>query len=268
MTIFHPNINDIMPNIIGRKDDYCEGFISSPHCEHSNYLLAICFGTGRAKRRCFHTGSQMLDQIIAFDRAETDIMNLSQINMIEVSSFCGPDGLIWGYDIAQPPDLLSPHPLDPRVSPDADVQIYSIWPLVTAAKKLFGTVKKPVFPFFPGSHVPCAGKQQISYGAAHVYAAIALGIPENRTSNACLLMEDIGTFPIPMSETDQQSYKKMILEHMAQSVLVVGKNLNVNYKEIFVGMRDIIIEQGDIGCALVAAPYFHLAGNAVKRFKL
>ena len=27
-------------------------------------------------------------------------MNLGQLNLVQVSSFCGPEGLIWGYDIA------------------------------------------------------------------------------------------------------------------------------------------------------------------------
>ena len=42
----------------------------------------------------------LLDDIVAYDRAEANDAYIGQINMETASSFCGIAGQVWGYDLA------------------------------------------------------------------------------------------------------------------------------------------------------------------------
>ena len=48
-----------------------------------------------------------------------------------------------------------------------------------------------------------------------------------------------------------------------ESILEVGRNQNVEYKEIFIDFIYRKIGTGEIGCAWVFMPYFRLAQGAV-----
>ena len=72
---------------------------SSGYSGHGGYLLGLVIEIGRCKRGFRHDGSDVLDTIAAFDDAEIKGTYLGQVNMLTVSSFSGPQGLIWGYDI-------------------------------------------------------------------------------------------------------------------------------------------------------------------------
>ncbi len=267
--MINPNRNSILPRIIGPFQQYCAGFGDHTPCEadnQGNYLMAVCMGTGTVPRKFHHIGSNILDSIIAFDSAEVDLMCLGQINMSRVSSFCGPQGLIWGYDIARSPNIRdndSSSIEDTNRPGRPSIPVYSIWPLIEAAQGLFGTRDQPRFPIRPGSHVPCAGDQKLTDGPGHIYSAIGIGIAKHRTKDACVLMEDVGEIPFPMPEEEQNAYKEMILSQIANSIIAIGDNQHVEYSEIFTGIRDTIVKANEIGCALVAAPYFLLARKAV-----
>jgi hypothetical protein len=91
-----------------------------------------------------------------------------------------------------------------------------------------------------------------------------MGVPEYPDQNAHLLMEDFGTIPLGVSGTELvHDYHQTILTKLAQSVLAIGENQRVRYREVLVAMKDILIGEGEMGCALVAAPYFTLARGAV-----
>ena len=77
-------------------------------------------------------------------------------------------------------------------------------------------------------------------------------------------MEDVGLIP---ENGNLERYKNNILLNSAKSVLEIGKNQNIQYKEIFVGISDLEIGKNEIGCALVACPYFLLAQNAIPKNK-
>ena len=233
---------------------YCAGY-GNPGNVGSGHILGVVLSTSSVKRHLSHPGSQGLDNILAFDSAEIQNTTLGQINMITVSSFCGPTGYIWGYDIAPHPKLHQSHPLAPKDSP---IPVYSASPLLEATRHLFGSVSSPAFPLLPGSHVPCAEKSLIVPGPAHIYSAIGIGIPKNRAAHACLLMEDVGYVTSP------NSYRA-IIKSLAQSLLDVGQNQQVSYKEIFVEIDHLPITKNHIGCALVAAPYFALAKKAIPK---
>lgn len=253
------NVENIVNNAISSEQNFCEGFFTN---SQNNYILGVNFSVAKTKIKLSHKDSLFLDEINAFDLAEIVSGHMGQINMITVSSFCGPKGLIWGYDICKTKKIKNPWGIKPI---GYKINIYDIENLLDAFKRLTGTIKQPRFPFLPGSHVPCATKSLKNKGECIIYSALGIGIPENRERNACLLMEDIGT--IPLDTKSMQAYKKSILEKVSQSILEIGKNQNILFKEIFVGIKDIKIDKKEIGCALVASPYFCLAQDAIPKNK-
>jgi hypothetical protein len=81
-------------------------------------------------------------------------------------------------------------------------------------------------------------------GPAFIYSSIGIGIPQRRDKkSACVLMEDVGV----LSENSLK-IKKKVIKNVIGSVLEIGKNQK--------------IKKNEIGCVLVAMPYFHLAKKA------
>lgn len=240
-------------------DYYCDGY-GNPGAVGNGYLLGLMLGTGKtAVSPLIEEGLDGLEAIDAFDRAEVDETFIGQINMITVSSFCGPMGYIWGYDLARHENLYVP----PQWGPDRvtlgrqTTPVYSLSPLLEATRRLFGMVEAKRFPLLPGSHVPCAKKSLEARGGGYLYCGLGLGIPVDRGENACLLMEDVGKVG-----DDAGEMRGGLSERLAMSVLRVGENQRVVYKEIFVMIKMIGLDEGEIGCALAAAPYFSLAKKA------
>jgi histidine decarboxylase len=248
-------------------EKYCDGY-GNPGGSGKGYFVGLMFGIGKTKIKFDHEGTSILDDINAFDKAEVEDVNIGQINMVTVSSFCGPIGAIWGYHVLKP-KVFKPHPYFPKGRikyKKSYVPVYSASALVDATRALFGTVDNKRFPLLPGSHVPCAGKSIIEKGPRHVYCGFALGIAKNQEENANLFMEDLGDIPMYIKGTEVESkYREKILQNLSMSVLAIGENQGVRYKEILVEMQDVVIQPGEIGCALVAAPYFTLAQNAIPK---
>jgi histidine decarboxylase len=243
-------------SIVGPFNQYCVGYPGQ-----GNYLTALTMGIGSFKKNFSHPGSKRLDSIIAYDRAEISDAYIGQINMIMVSSFCGPQGLIWGYDVVKEESETLPSFLSPEeIREFGQIKIRNGKNLRKAAKALFGSNEKRHFPFLPGTHVPCAGKFQYKEGPTCLYGAIAIGIPENRNNSACLLMEDVGEITIKDKNIDD--IKKKISFNVISSVLEIGKCQKINYKEIFVDLISKEIYDNEIGCVLVTMPYFLLAKKA------
>lgn len=248
-------------------ESYCDGY-GNPGGSGKGYFIGLTFGIGKTKVEFEHEGTSILDGINSFDRAEVEDINIGQINMITVSSFCGPIGAIWGYHVLRP-KKFAVHSYFPEgfvKNKDTQIPVYSASSIVDATRSLFGTVEQKKFPLLPGSHVPCAGKSIKRKGPAHIYCGFALGIAKNQRESANLMMEDLGEIPLYIKGTERESdYRKKILENLAKSVLAIGENQNVRYKEIFVEMQDVVVQPGEIGCALVAAPYFTLAKSAIPK---
>ncbi|MBU4350969.1 histidine decarboxylase, pyruvoyl type [Candidatus Parcubacteria bacterium] len=247
----------ILDSSLSPYDNHCIGY---PH--QNGYITAPVLSIGTAKETFSHIGSKVLDSIIAYDRAEVNGTFIGQINMIIVSSFIGPHGLIWGYDLARNDEIELPQYLSPKsLGKDFDgIIIKNGENLRKASLALFGTRDEKHFPLLPGSHVPCAGRFQFASGPTALYTTLAIGIPEDRSKYACLLMEDVGQI-LSMEGISTSARQKISLNSL-HSVLEVSKNQNIKFKEIFIDLVAEEIKAGDIGCALVAMPYFHLAKNA------
>ena len=248
----------IVSSALSPYDYYCVGYPGE-----GNYLTALVMGAGTFKKTFTHPGSKKLDEIVAYDRAEVAEAYIGQINMNIVSSFCGPQGLIWGYDIAKKDDIPLPAFLPTfkkNVQELKGIKIKNGANLRKAAVALFGTNDERHFPFLPGSHVACAGKFYTKPGPTILYGAIAIGIPENRKKAACLLMEDIGE--ITASDGIMGPIKEKLMLNAIKSVIEVGKNQRVRYQEVFVDFIAKKVKSDEIGCVLVAMPYFLLAKKA------
>jgi len=254
----------IIKEAISPYNQYCDGF-KSPGASGKGYITSLILSIGRSHINFNHKGSQILDSIVAFDRAEVNNAYIGQINMTIVSSFCGPNGLIWGYDLARPKDLKTKHPLAPSFvhQRKKKIPVYSAKGLQKASLSLFGSVEKKRFPFLPGAHVPCAGRHFTIKGPKHIYCAVAIGIPEDRSISAALLMEDAGE----LKERKMEKGVSRILKNIAESIVLIGENQNVKYKEIFVDLKHEKVKKNEIGCILVAMPYFTLAKWAVPKYK-
>lgn len=244
---------------ISPYDKYCIGYTGK-----GRYITALVMGIGSFKETFSHVGSDLLDSIVAYDRAEVDDIYIGQINMTIVSSFCGPEGLIWGYDIANNVKKRKHFLLSSGgVNKFKGIKIRSGEGLRDAARMLFGTNKEKHFPFLPGSHVCCAGKYRFFKGPTFLYAAVAIGIPKDRNRSACLLMEDVGQLiDIDDKKNIGKRVKKKLIVNMIKSVLEIGKNQKIIYEEIIVDFIAKKINAGEVGCSLIAMPYFHLAKNA------
>lgn len=265
------NKQAILDAALSPFEDYCNGF-ASPGNSGNSYILTPLLAVGKDKIRFAHQGSTRLDEINAFDLAEVETAYIGQLNLIQVSSFCGPQGLVWGYDIAQK-DIFRTVPLlvghqYKNISGDP-IQIYSAWPLIEASVALYGSRDAQRFTIFPGSHVPTAYKSYIFCNlppleeVRHIYCTIGLGIPKDRHKNAVLLMEDVGWMPRHADRPDFSEQHQHLLDSIVRSVVRIGENQRVEYEKIYVAFKEIPVEAQEVGCALVVAPYITLARNAI-----
>ncbi|MEA3273348.1 MAG: histidine decarboxylase, pyruvoyl type [Patescibacteria group bacterium] len=252
------NVEKIAQRAIAVENSNCEGFFAG--VKHKNYFLGVNYALAVVDKEFSYNGCSALDKTNAFDSAEIAHAHLGQINMIKVSSFCGPKGIIWGYDVSHVEKR--PSPWNDQIT-DKDlkgIKIYDAAPLRDAFKKLLGSVSHPRFTFQAGSHVPCALKSLKTSKRGIIYAAVGIAIPHDREKNACLIMEDIGRIPEKLGR--KRKFVGKVANNIARSIIAVGKNQKVKYKEIFIGIEDIQVKNNQVGCALVAMPYFVLAKNA------
>ena len=259
----------VADNARSGNDDYCYGYGNVD--TNGYYITTVKLETGRVSIKGLGK-DEVLEGIVAYDRAEKNGAYIGQINMITVSSFAGPNSAIWGYDIAKISDLRSK-----KLYNMEKIPVYSMDPLLQATQTLFGTEKNRFFPPLAGAHVPCAAKSansnDPSTGAptsGWVWCFLSLAIAENRARDACLFVEDAGFFADEFTHGkvtalgEQDVIKKLDKKthQVTRSQLLCGKNQNVAFKEIFVSYRYQRIDQDHYGTAFTCAPYVTLAGNA------
>jgi len=249
------NLSYILQNIVSPFEPYCSSSGMQPT---DPYITTPLITTGVAPIECSHSGSDLLDRIIAFDRAEGEFANITQTNMVTVSSFNGLNGAIWGYDLL--PQELTRHPL---VDENQFPHVYDATPLFEATQALYGTVQEKHFPIAPGQHLLCAYKTFYHTGPSVIYGALALAIAEDRSQNADLYMEDHGTLTVGHGNTVSPEQQSAVIENLILSVERISQNLGVRFERVFIGFKYRNVKAGEIGCAITAAPYIHVARNAV-----
>ena len=246
------NISHILQNVVSPFDHYCSGCGMQPS---DFYVTTPLIATGVAPLNSSQNG---LDKIVAFDRAEGETANITQINMVTVSSFNGLNGVVLGYDIL--PQALRRHPL---VDSEQYPHVYDANPLFEATQALYGTVQQQRFPIRPGQHVLCASKSFYQPGPCVIYSALALAIAEDRSRNADLYMEDPGLLSADCDTHVSEEQQASVIERLIHSVEQISQNLGIRYEKVFVGFKYRHVKAGEVGCAIAAAPYVHLAKNAI-----
>ncbi|HVA91430.1 MAG TPA: histidine decarboxylase, pyruvoyl type [Chloroflexota bacterium] len=238
-----------MRRIIGPLERHCASAGFGPE---DAYLCAPMIGLGTAQLREDQDPGALLPRIVAFDRAEAQSANLTQTNLVQVSSFCGPRGLILGHDLL--PGAPIPHPL---LDPERFPGVFDISALLDTSRALLGTVREPRFPIFPGQYLLCAYKTLYCPGPCNLYGAMAVAIAKERDRSADLFLEDHGLFG---EREDAQAH---VLVSLIDAAATIGENLGVTYGRLYVGLRSRRVHSGEIGCSLTAAPYLRLARRAV-----
>lgn len=215
----------------------------------SAYIAAPLIAFGVTPR----LASETLTRIVAFDRAEASFANITQTNMVQVSSFNGLNGLLLGFDVLPQPliqsDLLPHHP-----------EVFSAEPLFEITRGVLGTISDQRFPIAPGQHVLCAYKTHHAVGPCAMYGAMAIAIPNDRAVNADLFMEDHGVLGPASDECHQKRGKA---ESLLESVSLIGENIGVQYRRVLISVQVRFVPEGSHGCVLTAAPYINLAKGAV-----
>ncbi|MEI6191385.1 MAG: histidine decarboxylase, pyruvoyl type [bacterium] len=241
---------------IGEFDEYCVG------CFDPFYAQAFVTSVGKSKIKLTEQSS-LLDELNAYDHAELDTVYLGQINAITVTSFCGKDGLVWGYDAYPSKDLHKDFLFTVNDHLGNAIKVYSAAPLVEAAKSLFGTKDNKKFNLIHGSLTPAAQRKVVDKGPKTIYGGLALGIAKDRKTNVDLIMEDIGELSEDFEKKDISEVKDKLLRNLAKSIMVIGENHGVEFSEIFVNFEYLPLETDEMGCVLLIAPYFKLAKNSI-----
>ncbi len=243
---------------LSRYPDHCEG-ASDP----GRYVVLLKTAAAKAPVAFSSPSSGSLDEIVAFDAAEAAGPYMGQINLIEVSSFCGVGGLIWGYDLARSESLRDARLLDLDQG-GRKVPVFDGRPLSEASRCLLGTADRRKFPIRPGSLCPAAYKTVICRSPGIAFGAFGVGIAADRSSSACVFMED-GGIVAPGSPGDGAGRRLAAARRVAGSILAVAANQRLTCAEIFVLYDEIEVGPGEVGCALPIVPYVRLAKKAVPR---
>ena len=177
--------------------------------------------------------NETLQHIVLFDMAESE-MGLGQVNFRKTSSFCERGNFVNGINY-KPPLIGNEHLYD-----RSDIRIfnYAEWDKINK-KIIKGNIT-------PGAHICCAGEWKFGVAGDNIYAGIGIAIPDDNT-NAILFMECVGK---SISITND-----IIREDIIESIKRIGENQGIRYKEIHVVTDERTIKN-DLGCAMVAIPYF------------
>jgi histidine decarboxylase len=253
---------DIVSGAIGPYERFCDGY-GNPGARGLGYLSVLKLEIGEAP---LGEMDEILAEIVSYDSAETTGTYLGQINAVTASSFCGPGGALWGYDVAPAPQIANGSLLPILYQTRGDgveIPVYPLEPLLEAGQKLLGSRDHRRFPVIPGAPVTCALKSRSVRGPNSVWAALAVAIAEDHSRDAHLFIEDVGAAIPAADESAREFFLDRLLEKISLSILRCGDNSQVRYKEIFVGYKHAWIEAGYVGCALACVPYLVLAQQAV-----
>lgn len=256
---------EIVRGAIGPYFSRCDGY-GNPGASGLGYISVITLHAGQTTKELSVPGQagEGLDGTLAFDRAEASGAYIGQINLVVSSSFSGPNGAIWGYNIAKAFDTIGNEPLfEVTASRNKKIPVYALDPLLDAGSRLFGMRDAPRFPILPGAHVMAAHKEISAVGPTNVWCGLAIGIAEERARNANLIMELCGEFKPQASGESKEAYFRLVRQNLAKSVVRVGENQNVIFTEMFVGIIDEEVREGFVGYAMATVPYVVLARDAI-----
>lgn len=256
---------DVVKGAIGPYAAHCDGY-GNPGAGGTGYVAVLTLKTAQTPKELAIPGQlgEGLDATVAFDQAEASGAYLGQINLVTVSSFVGPNGAVWGYDVAKAAEPIERKPAKAAELPAiGGIPVRSLEPLLDAGTRLFGSRDEPRFPLLPGTPVIAAHKEISAAGPTTVWCGIALAIADDRKTNANLVMEQCGEYKPQPDGVSEDQYFRQARENLAKSVARVAKNQNVKYREILLGLKQESVREGYVGHAMATVPYVVLAREAV-----
>lgn len=234
-------------NFIGPHDDRCGGVLDVRDPD-AGYVCVPKLSIGKVRTGIGEPG---LRDILAFDRAEKNGAYVGEINVIQVSSFCGLNGAIWGYDVAACAWETNAPVMEVEQG-GRSLPVHDLMPIIDAGKHLLGTADQKRYRISPGSFVPSAVKLKMVPGPAVAWCALGIGIARDRSANADLFMETAGNTTVD----DLDDVKDRIARDMARSVVECG--WDTPFEKVFVGVMAQVVEEGEHACALTMVPYLTL----------
>ncbi len=261
-----PTVNPMSP-----FPNYCDGY-GNPGVAGLGYVSTMKIATGLADTSKYQGDLTLSNNIVSYDKAEKNGAYIGQINMGDASSFCGPMGRLWGYDLAVAPGLKDTLLTTAEQWDGSPLPVYSADPLLAATQELFGTDSLRRFPPAPGAYVLCANKSAMSSQTDGdpdcciepvnaVWSYLAVSITRDRSNSADLFVEDAGTYP----EADEATVQAKLRNHVdgvVASIVMCGADQHVLYDETFISWTYAMVPSGYAATALTCAPYVALAKNA------
>ena len=253
---------------VGSSREYCMGYMNPGAPSGQGYISTMKLSVGTVDVKDL---DDVTEVIVSYDRCEKNDAYIGQINMLTVSSFCGLNGALWGYDLAKHDDIASESikPIyiqkQPEGYPAPDVPVFDVKPLLEATERLFGRESKRRFPPMPGSHIICANKDYTARGPLWIWSAIGIAILKDRSKGSSLFVEDANVFGnADTTEEEVKAFLDSTLRKVTNSIVLCGQDQSVIYDKIFVGYKYMFVKEGQVGCALTCAPYVYLAQNAIQ----
>ena len=254
----------VISQAIGSEKEFCMGYMNPGAPDGRGYISTMKLSVGTVDVKDL---DEVTEVIVSYDRCEKNDAYIGQINMLTVSSFCGQNGAVWGFDLARHDDIATgkEKPMYMQSQPGGpDIPVYNAKPLLEAAERLFGRESQRRFPPLPGAHVICANKDVTAHGPVWVWASIGIAILKDRSSGACLFIEDANTYGDGnTTEKEVVDYLEGTLRKVSNSIALCGQDQSVEYERIYVGYKYAFVQPNQVGCALTCAPYVYLAQNAI-----
>jgi len=199
----------------------------------------VCFPVLTVVEDYRRIANKKLQEIVLFDRAEVNL-GLGQVNFRKTSSFCEPGNFVNGVNIEINDGKWKPETrkCSAYTTPRIDILDYHQWMMKN--KSIIRSNAKP------GMHICCAGEWTFGYTGDIIYAGVGIGVPVDK-KNAILFMECVG-------RTESMDIKT-IDDDIIKSIEAIGKNQGIQYEKIFID-SDLMKIEKDLGCAMVAIPYF------------
>lgn len=271
--IFTKKHLDVDKTAISRYQKYSRGYME-PGNIGNGYVTGLKVDSGI----CEKTDDNVLDGIVAYDRAECKNAYIGQVNMVTASSFTGIQGHVLGYDILHNPEIDNSSPLFFVDQWDGSkLPIYDAKPLQDTLVEYFGIIKdhQDLRRFYPapGCFLACANKEVIAErpkkdvplkpGQAYgVWSAIAISFAKNPDRDSNMFIEDAGIWETP-NESELISFMKKHLHKIAKSIGKCGKDENTLFKESWIGFSHTMMKPGQIGKAITVGPYFTLPIDSI-----
>ncbi|UQS82254.1 histidine decarboxylase, pyruvoyl type [Bombilactobacillus folatiphilus] len=220
------------------------------------------------------TDDDVLDGIVSYDRAETKNAYIGQINMTTASSFTGPQGHFLGYDLLRNPQVDQAKPLFSVKQWDgSDLPIYDAKPLQDSLVEYFGVRDQRRHYPAPGSFIVCANKgvtasrpkadQEMKPGQGYgVWSAIAISFAKDPERNSSMYIEDAGVWNTP-NEEELLEFLNHRRQAVAKSIAACGQDADTSFASSWIGFAHTMMEPGQIGNAITAAPYFAMPVDSI-----